>query len=128
MITKLFGETKEEQFEYLKKQLLITAILSVVGLVGAFVFPPIGAIAVGIICYFMWGKRAVASLFGVATFGAIFAGSRNIIWVVFILFAYLAVGYIAALICLVLGLCRFVYLLTDRIKQKQDTEQKGVND
>lgn len=120
MFIRLFGETNEEQFEFLKRQLIITAICIVVGGIIALIgFPQALAVAFAIPCYFMWGKRAMISLFGVATFGAIFAGGRNIIWVVFILVAYLMIGYIAALICFALGLGRFVYLLTDRIKQKQ---------
>jgi len=85
------------------------------------------AIAFAIPCYFVWGKRVVVSLFGVATFAAIFAGSQNIFWVVFILFAYLTIGYFAGIICFVIGLCRFVQLLTAKMKQEkeQSNEFKG---
>jgi len=126
MVTRLFGQTKEEQFEFLKKQLIITIICIVVGglltLVG---FYPGIIIAFAIPCYFIWAKRAMVSLLGVATFGAIFAGSRNIFWVVIILFAYLTIGYFVAIVCFTLGLGRFIQLLTGRIKQKQAEEFKG---
>ena len=124
MIAKLFGQTKEEQYEYLKKQLIVTIVCVVVGgfltLIGFF---PGVIISFAIPCYFIWAKRAMVSLLGVATFGAIFTGSRNIIWVVFILLAYLLIGYVVAIVCFALGLCRFIQLLTERMKQKQENEQ-----
>ena len=120
MFARLFGETKEIQFEFLKKNLIISVICVAVGSLLLLVnFQPGIIIAVGIPAYFIWAKRLMASLLGVATFGAIFLGSRNPAWIAFIFFAYIMLGYIAAIICFTLGLCRFVYLLTDRAKQNR---------
>ena len=125
MVAKLFGQTKEEQFEFLKKQLIITiACILVGGILTLVGFYPGIIIAFAIPCYFIWAKRAMISLLGVATFGAIFAGSRNIIWVVFILFAYITIGYFVAIVCFALGLGRFIQLLTGRMKQEKEQSNK----
>ena len=124
MFKKLFGETEEEQFELLKKQLLITLACFAVGGIIAIAIPPLGmVIGMVIPCYFIWGKDAMKAMSGAATFGAIFGGYRNIVIGVLVFLAYLFLGYIAAFVCLVLGICRFIYLLTERIREKQKQEE-----
>lgn len=60
----------------------------------------------------MFGWRFLKSLFGFATFGAIFSG--NIIFGVVIMVLYLTLSLLLGLIVLFLGIGRYIYLLVKR--------------
>lgn len=127
MIQKLFGETEEEQFEYLKRRfvilgvgvavLLIGFLLQLLG-IGFKVFADAAQVFYslsGIICLvvlFNFGWAILRGLFGVASVGILF--SNNVVLGVIIFMLYVGLGYIGGLVVGVIGLCRFLVLLKKR--------------
>ncbi|MCI5500232.1 MAG: hypothetical protein MR419_12015 [Clostridiales bacterium] len=125
MIKKLFGETEEEQFRYLKPRLialgvggvalLISLLLELMG-VGLYeIFYILGA-AVCVITLLMFGWAIMRGLFGIATLGVLF--SRNVVVGVIIFVLYILLGYIGGLVVAVIGLCRFLVILK-QLKQRK---------
>ncbi|MGM9565804.1 hypothetical protein [Evtepia sp.] len=116
MFTRLFGETDEQQINYLQTRVIIT-LFSIVASILLTVF--IGSSATGIfalVMLFAWGWGAVKALFGVASIGIIFSGNIFIgsaIFVFYVLFAYFS-GIIFA----VIGIARYVYLMIRHAKER----------
>ncbi|MGN0578089.1 MAG: hypothetical protein ACI4J4_05675 [Ruminiclostridium sp.] len=100
MFEKLYGETEEIQFEFLKKRLIISAILL-----------PVFGIAI-----YMWGWSFLKNWFGWATVGAIFTG--NIVFGVVIIVLFLLVGALVGIVNLFMGIGRFIYLCVKRSQNK----------
>ena len=98
MFRKLYGETDEEQFEYLRKKLKTTLMLSPLILLG------IGVI----IIFYMWGWDFVRSYIGVTSLFALF--SQNPIFGLIILLVFLFIGYLFGFINLLLGIIRYFML------------------
>ncbi len=114
MFTRLFGETEEEQLQYLQTRTIITFV--------SLIIPPVFAIVV----LFMWGWAAVKSLFGVASVGAIFSGNFVIGTAIFLL--YIILSYIIGLFCAFLGVGRFIYLKIKFIKKNKVMNEIENND
>lgn len=121
MTRKLFGETEEEQYRYLKPRLIafgvgITALL--IGLVlmqfTASLGSSIGNIGVGIcmIVMLIFGWSIMRGIFGYATVGALFSG--NVVIGVVIFVVYVLIGYLGGFVVAFIGLCRFLVLLKKR--------------
>lgn len=125
MIKKLFGETEEEQFRYLKPRLialgvggvalLISLLLELMG-VGLYEILYILGAAVCVITLLMFGWAIMRGLFGIATLGVLF--SRNVVVGVIIFVLYILLGYIGGLVVAVIGLCRFLVILK-QLKQRK---------
>lgn len=121
MIRKLFGETEEEQFKYLKPRMialgigvvafLLGVLLEKIGVPFANVF---GVTGEGIIVILMLilGWSIIRGLFGFVTVGSLF--SYNIMIGILILIIFLLVGYFAGFFVAIIGLCRFLVLLKKR--------------
>lgn len=125
MFRKLFGETETQQFNYLKPRIILVIICLASLLVGGIGFllnlrflTTLGAgIAetLYVVLALMFGWRFLKSLFGFATFGAIFSG--NIIFGVIIMILYLLLSLLLGLVVLFLGIGRYIYLLVKRSNQ-----------
>lgn len=125
MIRKLFGETEEEQFEYLKPRfialgvgiviLLIGALCSVMGLEIAEIFFVLGE-AICVIDLLVFGWAIMKGLFGFATVGILF--SRNVVFGAVIFTVYILIGYLGGLIVAVVGFCRLLVLLKKKKENK----------
>ena len=121
MIKRLFGETEEEQFNYLKPRLIALGVGTVVLLISLLlewmgvglyeIFYMLGA-AVWVITLLIFGWAIMRGLFGIATIGALF--SRNVVIGVIIFTVYILLGYLGGLVVAVIGLCRFLMLLKQR--------------
>lgn len=121
MIKKLFGQTEEEQFRYLKPRLTALGIgvaIMLIGVLLTLVKIPLGEPVVGIgggICIvvlFIFGWAIMKGLLGVASAGALFSGNVVIGVVIFVLF--ITVGYFGGFVVAFIGLCRFLMLLKKR--------------
>ena len=121
MTEKLFGETPEEQYQYLKPRLTAAAaavIFSLIGLLlqllhlgfGGTVLR-IGTILLAIVML-VFGWAILRGFFGVASLGVLF--SNNVVLGVIIFVLYITLGYFGGLIVAVIGLCRFLVLMKER--------------
>lgn len=121
MLKKLFGETDEEQFSYLKPRLIVLGVAAVLVLI-AWLLSLTGAgisemiLSVGqlvwIIITLNFGWAILRGLFGIASIGALF--SRNFIFGAAIFVIYIMVGWVGGIVVSVIGLCRFLVLLKKR--------------
>lgn len=121
MTEKLFGETPEEQYQYLKPRLTAAAaavIISLIGLLlqllhlgfGGMVLR-IGTILLAIVML-VFGWAILRGFFGVVSLGVLF--SNNVVLGVIIFVLYITLGYFGGLIVAVIGLCRFLVLMKER--------------
>lgn len=121
MTEKLFGETPEEQYRYLKSRLSAAAAAIIVILVGMLLellhldfggaVVDIGTILLAIVML-VFGWAILRGYFGVASLGALF--SNNVVLGVIIFVLYILLGYIVGLIVAVIGLSRFLVLMKER--------------
>lgn len=121
MIEKLFGETPEEQYQYLKPRLMAAAIslallllggvLYLLGLTFGEVLAGAGSILFAVVTL-VFGWAILRGLLGFASFGVLFSNNVVLGAVIFVL--YITLGYFGGLIVAVIGLCRFLVLLKDR--------------
>lgn len=121
MIRKLFGETEEEQFGYLKTRLIALGVGVVILLMGALLLclgipfgETIGKLGevICVIVLLIFGWCIMRGLLGFATLGALFSGNVVIGTVIFVVF--IMIGYLGGLLVAVIGLCRFFVLLKKR--------------
>lgn len=108
MLTRLFGASNEEQFQFLKSRMIITVALAVISAIGYLITKNSSFSILIAIAFYIWGWQALKSMFGVTTIGAIFSG--NFIAGVMIFILYLLVGYVAGMVIFIIGLCRFIQL------------------
>lgn len=121
MIRKLFGETEEEQFRYLKPRLIALSVGVVVILIG-FLLMQIGVEfgeAIGsfgtlicVVVLLIFGWSVVRGGLGFASLGALFFDNIIIGVIIFVLF--LITGYILGIFVALIGLYRFLVLLRER--------------
>ena len=121
MIEKLFGETPEEQYQYLKPRLMATAIslvllllggvLYLLGLTFGEVLAGAGSILFAVVTL-VFGWAILRGLLGFTSLGVLFSNNVVLGAVIFVL--YITLGYFGGLIVAVIGLCRFLVLLKDR--------------
>lgn len=121
MITKLFGETEEEQFRYLQPRLIAFAIGIAFSLIGFLLFQvgvsfgeqiaQMGAIVFAIVCL-IFGWTIMRGIFGYATVGALL--SNNVVVGIVIMMLFLFLGYLGGFFVAIIGLCRFLALLKKR--------------
>ncbi len=118
MYQKLFGQTEEEQLQYLGKRVWLTVASLVVMLLGM-VFQEVGPDTIGDVCsaagtgllmvaLFLWGFHAVKALLGLGGVGAIFSGNV-VLGVVIFVFAVL-LAYVISIVIALLGIGRYVNL------------------
>lgn len=121
MTRKLFGETEEEQYRYLKPRLIALGVGIAALLIGlvlmqftASLGSSIGNIGVGIcmIVMLIFGWSIMRGIFGYATVGTLF--SRNVVIGVVIFVVYVLIGYLGGFVVAFIGLCRFLVLLKKR--------------
>ena len=132
MFSRLFGDTEEEQIEYLQKKVIVTSIGLVVVLVGILlgllalatsslslesVATTIysGGSAILMVSLFIWGFGAIKRLFGIGTIGALFTG--NIVFGVVIFVICIMAAYFVSLFILLMGMGRYIYL---KVKARQE--------
>lgn len=121
MIEKLFGETPEEQYQYLKPRLMATAISLVLLLLGGVLYLlglTLGEVLAGAgsilfaVVTLVFGWAILRGLLGFTSLGMLFSNNVVLGAVIFVL--YITLGYFGGLIVAVIGLCRFLVLLKDR--------------
>lgn len=119
MFRKLFGETEQEQIQFLHVRTIITMVLLallVIALILKVVGFSEGAEFVGniagmggtIILLFVWGWPVIKGLFGITTVGAIFSGNVVIGVVLFVI--YICLAFLLGIIFAFLGTGRYIYL------------------
>lgn len=121
MTEKLFGETPEEQYQYLKPRLTAAAAAVIISLIGLLLqllhlgfggtVLRIGTILLAIVML-VFGWAILRGFFGVASLGILF--SNNVVLGVIISVLYITLGYFGGLIVAVIGLCRFLVLMKER--------------
>ena len=121
MIEKMFGETPEEQYQYLKPRLTAAAAAVIISLIGLLLqllhlgfggtVLRIGTILLAIVML-VFGWAILRGFFGVASLGVLF--SNNVVLGVIIFVLYITLGYFGGLIVAVIGLCRFLVLIKER--------------
>lgn len=121
MTEKLFGETPEEQYQYLKPRLTAAAAAVIISLIGLLLqllhlgfggtVLRIGTILLAIVML-VFGWAILRGFFGVASLGILF--SNNVVLGVIIFVLYITLGYFGGLIVAVIGLCRFLVLMKER--------------
>ena len=119
MFRRLFGETKEEQYEFLKVRsvvsiglIVLIAIAYILGMIGLGDFAA-GLVAlaspvVAIICLFVWGMPVLKKFFGVTTVLAFF--TRNVVGGLVIFLIYIFAAYFLGMLIGIIGVLRFLYL------------------
>lgn len=121
MVRKLFGETEEEQFNYLKPRLTalgVGVVILIIGMLlgglGISFGETIGSLGEGIcvITLLVFGWSIMRGILGYATVGALFSGNVVIGVVIFVLF--IMIGYLGGFFVAFIGLCRFFVLLKKR--------------
>ncbi len=121
MIKKLFGETSEEQYQYLKPRLLAFLVAAVMLLAG-FLMDRAGLkfgntlAEIGMVVYaidlFVFSWSILRGFFGITSFGILL--SKNIVLGAIYLTLYLVLGIFGGMIVAIIGLCRFFVLLKER--------------
>lgn len=121
MMEKLFGETPQEQYQYLRPRLTAAAAALAVTLVGLLLqllhlsfggtLVRIGTILLAVVML-VFGWAILRGFFGVASLGVLF--SNNVVLGVILFVLYITLGYFGGLIVAIVGLCRFLVLLKER--------------
>lgn len=119
MIKKLFGQTEEEQFNYLQPR-VIALLVGVLLLLTGVVFMKLGfgdvialiGEAICVIVLLVFGWAIIRGIFGFVTVGALF--SLNIVVGVVALILFVSIGYIGGFFVAVIGVCRYLILLKKR--------------
>lgn len=121
MTEKLFGETPEEQYQYLKPRLTAAAAAVIISLIGLLLqllhlgfggtVLRIGTILLAIVML-VFGWAILRGFFGVASLGVLFSNNAVLGVIIFVL--YITLGYFGGLIVAVIGLCRFLVLMKER--------------
>lgn len=121
MIRKLFGETEEEQYRYLKPRLIALGVGIAALLTGLVIMQfsesiggSIGSVGAGIcvIVALIFGWSIMRGLFGYVSVGDLF--SANIMIGVVALVLFVLIGYLGGFVVAFIGLCRFFVLLKKR--------------
>ena len=119
MFRKLFGETEQDQIQFLHPRAIATLVilaLMVVALIlhavglsgGADAIAGIAEMGVAIVLLFVWGWPVVKGLFGITAIGAIFSG--NVVIGVVLFVVYLTLAYFLGIIFAFTGTIRYIYL------------------
>ncbi len=110
---RLFGEDMQMQEEKLKNLFKWSGIMLAVMVVLLFVSPSVAEAMIAVICL-MWGWPVVKATAGVNKITELFA--YNIVVFVIVLILWLCVGYLAGMVCLVLGIIRFFQIKKQKMK------------
>ena len=111
MFRKLFGETEQDQIQFLHPRAIATLVILalMVGLSGgADAIAGIAEMGVAIVLLFVWGWPVVKGLFGITAIGAIFSG--NVVIGVVLFVVYLTLAYFLGIIFAFIGTIRYIYL------------------
>lgn len=114
MFRKMFGGTELEQYNYLLKMVILTAVSIIAAIVICLISGNASGTAIIAILALIWAWSFMKAWFGWTTFGALFTG--NVIFGVIIFLLYIFVGYILGLIAMLIGIGRFIYLCVKRSK------------
>ncbi len=120
MFRKLFGETEQDQIQFLCPRAIATLVLLalvVVALIlyavglsgGAGTISEIAEMGFAIVMLFVWGWPVVKGLFGITATGAIISGNVviGVVWLVI----YFMLAYFLGIIFAFIGTIRYIYLL-----------------
>lgn len=120
MFRKLFGETEQDQIQFLYPRAIATLVLLalvVVALIlyavglsgGAGTISEIAEMGFAIVMLFVWGWPVVKGLFGITATGAFFSGNAviGVVWFV----VYFMLAYFLGIIFAFIGTIRYIYLL-----------------
>jgi len=116
MISRMFGDSDQEQFSFLAWRSIVTLIVTVLAVLCG-VLPVFGNVKHGsssgiipllfaCVMLFVWGWPVLKRMFGFATIGSLLSG--NIIVGLFILICYIILAYIVGIIVAVFGVLRFL--------------------
>lgn len=119
MIKKLFGQTEEEQFNYLQPRVITLVVGILLLLIGLGIMKlglgEVVALIGELICVIVlliFGWAIMRGLFGFVTVGTLFSGNPVVGIVILILFV--GIGYIGGVFVAVIGICRYLVLLKKR--------------
>lgn len=114
MFRKMFGETELEQYNYLLKMVIISAVCIAISILLCILTGSAMGTSIIAVIALIWAWSFMKAWFGLTTFGALFTG--NVIFGVIIFLLYIVVGYILGLIAMLIGIGRFIYLCVKRSK------------
>lgn len=109
MFRKFYGETEEMQKALLKKRLIITAILTVIGLPAGFINVGFMFFGLSAALLFIWGLSTAKVLFRISSFISFF--SSNFMFAVVLFAISLIISPVVGLLSFIIGTCRFIYLV-----------------
>lgn len=117
MFKKLYGETEEMQFKYLRWRVILTFADLILMVIGLLIDTQVGSVFGGllVILAWMWAWGFMRTWFGWTSFAAIFTG--NLIFGIIIVMLYVFIGYILGLFGFLLGTGRFIYLCVKHFTQ-----------
>lgn len=117
MYKKLFGETVQKQENRIKKLLYISLALLGVMLLLIFINPQWATAMIAVI-FLMWGWRVFCSISGINKISELF--HYNVAVIACILLLWITIGYIAGIVCFILGVIRLIQIYY-RKKKKNNT-------
>lgn len=105
----LFGKTLYEQETQIIKLLKWTLAFIIIGVVLFFINRQWANAMIAVI-FLMWGWRVLMAVSGINKLSALFDYNIAVIVIIFIL--WLMVGYLAGMVCFLLGISRLIWLKT----------------
>lgn len=111
MFRKLFGETEEEQEEYLRIRVIATGVAIVALLIDFVVRSGFSQFFV-VVAAFMWGWSLMRAVWGVTSILGIFAMEYNWIVTLLILVFFVAIGGFSGYIICPFGVYRYITLIS----------------
>ena len=119
MFRKLFGETEQDQLQYLHVRSIVTIVmlaliavvllLSLIGVdSGAETIGEMTSMGIAIMMLFVWGWPVLKKFFGITAVGAIFSGNAVIGIVLFVIYGL--ASYFLGIVFAFIGTARYIYL------------------
>ena len=119
MFKRLFGETEEEQIQFLHIRSIITIVILILIAIGfifalagvdgiANIFEGVGSIGIAIVMLFVWGWPVFMRASGIAGIGGILG--RNVVIAVALFLICAIVAYCLGCVFAIVGTARYIYL------------------
>ena len=118
MFQRFFGETVEEQLQYLQWRVFVTLASFVVSILATLLVGGATTAVIGLVMLFVWGWGAVKKLFGITTIGALIA--NNLVAGVVLFVIYIMVAYLVGVFFAFIGTGRYLYLKITASRRQED--------
>ena len=119
MLKRLFGETVEGRKAFLKKRLIITGPMVLIGMILLLFGEESISSVLLVVAFYIWGWTMVKRLFGAAAVGSFWAFfTGHILLGCICVLAFIVLGYLFGMFGFVVGLIYFIYLLLSGREKK----------